>query len=78
MSKTPTDVTPVLLLTSRQAARAVALCEKSLYLAVRRGELRAVKFGRAVRYDPADLANWIEQNKSRTTNARDGNVQDQR
>jgi excisionase family DNA binding protein len=54
---------PRLLLTQRQAAEACALCEKSLYLAVKRGELRAVKIGRAVRYAPADLAAWIERMK---------------
>jgi excisionase family DNA binding protein len=54
---------PRLLLTQRQAAEACALCEKSLYLAVKRGELRAVKIGRAVRYDPRDLTAWIHQMK---------------
>lgn len=34
---------------------------KSLYLAVRRGELRAVKIGRAVRYTPQDLQAWIDK-----------------
>ena len=39
-----------LLLTGKQAAQLVSLCEKSLYLAARRGELRVVRIGRAVRY----------------------------
>jgi predicted DNA-binding transcriptional regulator AlpA len=54
---------PKLLLTQRQAAEACSLCGKSLYLAVKRGELRAVKIGRAVRYDPRDLAEWIDRMK---------------
>jgi excisionase family DNA binding protein len=51
---------PQLLLTGREAARAVGLCEKSLYLAARRGELRVVKLGRSVRYRLADLEEWIQ------------------
>jgi excisionase family DNA binding protein len=60
---------PKLLLTQREAAEACALCEKSLYLAVKRGELRAVKIGRAVRYDPRDLAAWIDRHRTRANEA---------
>lgn len=71
MSNQPDAATPAimprLLLTQRQAAEACALCEKSLYLAVKRGELRAVKIGRAVRYDPRDLAAWIDRMKGGLT-----------
>ncbi len=58
----PADpIMPMLLLTQDEAARVTSLCAKSLYLAVRRGELRAVKIGRAVRYTPQDLQAWIDK-----------------
>ena len=49
-----------LLLTGKEAAQTVKLCEKSLYLAVRRGELRAVKLGRSIRYRLTDLQAWVD------------------
>ena len=60
-----TDLMPLnlqgsLLLTGKEAASTVKLCEKSLYLAVRRGELRAVKLGRSIRYRLADLQAWVD------------------
>jgi excisionase family DNA binding protein len=48
-----------LLLTSREAAELVRLCEKSLYLAVRAGELPVVRMGRAVRFRRRDLEQWV-------------------
>lgn len=55
---------PRLLLTARDAAKALAVCEKSLWNFTQpRGTLPAVKLGRAVRYDPADLQAFIEQMK---------------
>lgn len=49
-----------LALRGPDAAKACGVCEKSLYLAVRRGELRCVKIGRAVRYRLEDLRAWID------------------
>ncbi len=57
------ELTPILL-TGTQAAKLVNMCEKSLYLAARRGELRVVKLGRAVRYRPADLQAWVDSKVS--------------
>ncbi len=55
-----------LLLTPRDAAKALAICEKSLFNLTRRGELRPVRIGRAVRYDLADLRRWIDAAKAVT------------
>ncbi|MBP8911877.1 MAG: helix-turn-helix domain-containing protein [Phycisphaerae bacterium] len=53
-----------LLLTASQAARALSLCEKTLWTLTKRGEIPAVRIGRAVRYDPRDLDAWIERAKN--------------
>ena len=41
---------PPLLLTPRQAAKALAICEKTLWSLTKRGELPVVWIGRAKRY----------------------------
>lgn len=54
----PTPSEP-LLLNSRDAARLLAISERKLFdLPIPR-----VKLGRSVRYDRADLVNWIEKQK---------------
>jgi hypothetical protein len=59
-----TPLSTRLLLTPREAAVALALCEKTLWSVTQpRGDLRAVRIGRAVRYDVADLRTFIEQRK---------------
>lgn len=56
--------TPALLLTAREAAATLAICEKSLWsLSAPRGPIPVVRIGRAVRYDPADLRRWIDAQK---------------
>jgi len=63
---TPTaapDDPPRLLLTPRRAAEALSVCEKTLYNLTRRGELPAVKIGRAVRYALSDLQAFIDGRK---------------
>ena len=50
-----------LLLTSKETAKALGICERSLYALTKAGELRAVKIGRAVRYSLNDLKSWIEK-----------------
>jgi excisionase family DNA binding protein len=52
-----------LLLTPREAARMLSICEKTLWSLTKRGEIPAVRIGRAVRYDPRDLAAWIKSAK---------------
>jgi excisionase family DNA binding protein len=53
-----------LLLTARQAAKVLNVCEKTLWTLTKNGDIPAVRIGRAVRYDPADLRAWIERAKS--------------
>lgn len=52
------------LLTARDAAKTLAVCEKTLWNLTKRGEIPAVRSGRSVRYDPCDLSRWIERTKS--------------
>jgi len=60
-----TNTTPKLLLTVRQAAQALSICEKSLWaLTSPRGPLQAVRIGRAVRYSIDDLRVFIEGKKA--------------
>jgi hypothetical protein len=55
---------PPLLLTSREAAKALSICERSLWgLTAPRGPIPAVRINRAVRYDPRDLAAFIDKVK---------------
>jgi excisionase family DNA binding protein len=53
-----------MLLTARQAAKALSVCEKTLWTLAQRGEIPAVRIGRAVRYDPRDLDAWIQRAKN--------------
>jgi excisionase family DNA binding protein len=61
---TPTPVGEPKLLTARDAAKALAVCEKTLWTLTNQGELPVVRIGRSVRYDPRDLSAWITRNKS--------------
>lgn len=58
--------TPKLLLTPREAAKALSVCEKTLWTLTKRGELQAVRIGRAVRYDVTGLQAFINQRKGGT------------
>jgi len=51
------------LLTTRQAAERLAISLRTLERLAASGELRAVRFGRSVRIDSADLAAFIESRK---------------
>jgi excisionase family DNA binding protein len=57
----PAPVLPPLLVTPRQAAQALAVCEKTLWNLDRAGKLKAVRIGRAVRYSVSDLQAFIAQ-----------------
>ena len=51
-----------LLLTPREAAQALSICEKSLWsLTAPRGPLPSVKLGRSVRYSLETLRQFISQ-----------------
>jgi excisionase family DNA binding protein len=52
-----------LLLTAREAARALAISERTLWSLTNNGDIPSVRIGRAVRYDPRDLDRWIERQK---------------
>lgn len=53
--------TPQLLLSAREAAKALSVCEKTLWSMTKRGELPVVRIGRSVRYSIDDLKNWIQK-----------------
>ncbi len=57
----PAPVLAPLLVTPRQAAEALAVCEKTLWNLDRAGKLKAVRIGRAVRYSVSDLQAFIAQ-----------------
>lgn len=54
-----------LLLSTREAAEALSVCQKTLWaLTQPRGDLPAVRIGRRVLYDPGDLRAWINRQKN--------------
>ena len=53
-----------LLLTPRQTASALAICEKTLWTYTQNGQIPCVRIGRSVRYSPVDLQNWIACQKA--------------
>jgi len=57
---TPASPIPVLL-TPREAAQALAISERHLWSLTKAGVVPAVRLGRAVRYRPAALAHFAEQ-----------------
>ncbi|MHC4511183.1 MAG: helix-turn-helix domain-containing protein [Planctomycetota bacterium] len=50
-----------LLLTSGEAAKALGICERTLFGLTKSGELSVIRIGRAVRYSVEDLKAWIRQ-----------------
>ena len=63
--QTKPGIEPILL-APRQAARALSVCEKTLYNLTKRGELPVVRIGRAVRYSLDDLRTWIQRQSARS------------
>ena len=56
------QTTPRLLLTPKQAAETLSVCEKSLWSMTHpRGPIRCVRFGRSVRYSVDALRAFIAQ-----------------
>ena len=51
------------LLRPNDAARALAISPRKLWEITNRGEIPCVRIGRAVRYDLADLRDWINRRK---------------
>ena len=54
---------PCLLVTTSDAARALAISSWKLWVLTKAGEMLCVPVGRAVRYDVADLQKWIDTRK---------------
>lgn len=59
----PDTVPAPMLLTAAETARRLGICPKSLWSLTRSGRLPAVRIGRAVRYDVADIRRFIEASK---------------
>lgn len=57
------DNPPKLLVDARAAANMLSISLRKLWSMTAGGELRAVRIGRLVRYDPADLRAYIEKHK---------------
>lgn len=52
------------LLTYKQAGDLLGVTERTIWTLVDQGELPAVRFGRSVRIDPADLRTYIDRCKT--------------
>ncbi len=52
------------LLKTKDAAKYLCMSEKTLWNLTNAGQVRAVRMGRLVRYDPDDLDAFIEQCKT--------------
>jgi len=57
---------PPLLLSPRQAARALSVSEKTLYNYTKSGDIPVVRLGRSVRYSVDDLKQWIQRASERS------------
>jgi excisionase family DNA binding protein len=56
---------PMILLTPRDAAKALALSERTLWELTKRGVIARLKIGASVRYDVKDLEAFIESQKQK-------------
>jgi len=61
MSATAQETIPVLLLTPRQAARALGISERTLATYTKSGLLPVVRIGCSVRYSVEGLREWISR-----------------
>ena len=52
------------LLTYKQAGELLGVTERTVFTLVKEGHLAAVRFGRSVRIDPADLRAYIDRCKT--------------
>jgi len=50
-----------LLLTPREAAKSLGICERTLYTLTKQKEIPVVRAGRLVRYSVEDLKTWIKK-----------------
>jgi excisionase family DNA binding protein len=66
------------LLTVEQAAAAIGMRKSWVYERVRRGEIPHVKLGRLLRFDPKDLARYVEAHKRGAANVPNSDFGDRR
>ena len=59
MSDTAKEAALCILLSPREAAKALSICEKTLYTYTKAGRIPAVRIGRSVRYSLEDLKQWV-------------------
>ena len=55
-----------LLLSPREAAKALSVCEKTLWTITQKGDIPVIKIGRLVRYPIEGLKSWIDQKSQNT------------
>lgn len=67
-------MTDQLLLSPREAAKALSVCEKTLYNLTKRGELPVVRLGRAVRYSLDDLREWVRRASEKKCESNENNT----
>ena len=53
-----------LLMTIREAAKALRISERTLWRIMQRGDLQTVRIGHCLRFDPADLRAYVERQKT--------------
>ena len=53
------------LLRLQEAADLLAVSTRTLWSLANRGDIRCVRIGRAIRFDPVDLRAFVEKQKSR-------------
>jgi len=66
-TSTAVYASPSRLLTSREVEDILGRKRTSIFYAVRRGELTAVKLGRSLRFRPEDVERYIRQNMTSDT-----------
>ena len=57
----------VLLISAKNAARALSISERLLWTKTNTGEISCIRIGKRVLYSPKDLENWIQQQKNNRT-----------
>ena len=60
------DVVQKLLLTAAEAAEALQICEKTLWTLTKHGGIPVVRLGKSVRYSPAALQKFIDEQQQTT------------
>lgn len=55
-----------LLLTPKETAAALGICERTLYTLTKQNEIPVVRAGRLVRYSIEDLKTWIKNSSEKS------------